>query len=117
MFPGTHDNNTSTGWYEDAPESVRDNYRRYLSVDGSTPSWDFIRAASGSSARLALYPAQDLLHLGTEARFNTPGVPEGNWTWRCTNEQVERIYNEGADYLREITRMHGRLPGTTESPQ
>ena len=117
VFPGTHDNNTSTGWYAGVPESVRDNYRRYLSVDGSTPSWDFIRAASGSSARLALYPVQDLLHLGSEARFNTPGVPEGNWTWRCTNEQIERIYNEGADYLREITRMHGRLPETTESPQ
>jgi 4-alpha-glucanotransferase len=117
VFPGTHDNNTSVGWYEGAPESVRDNYRRYLSVDGRTPSWDFIRTASGSPARLALYPVQDILNLGSDARFNTPGVPEGNWTWRCTNEQVERIYNEGADYLKEITRMHGRLPETTESPQ
>jgi 4-alpha-glucanotransferase len=110
VFPGTHDNNTSIGWYEGAPDSVRDNYRRYLSVDGGTPSWDFIRAASGSSARLALYPVQDLLHLGSEARFNTPGVPEGNWSWRCTNEQIDRIYNESAEYMKEITRMHGRLP-------
>mgnify|MGYP006418726371 FL=1 len=117
VFPGTHDNNTSIGWYDGASESVRDNYRRYLSVDGSSPSWDFIRAASGSCARLALYPAQDLLHLGREARFNTPGVPEGNWSWRCTNEQIDRIYNDSADYLKEITRMHGRLPETTEFQQ
>ena len=83
VFPGTHDNNTSAGWYSDAPDSVRDNFRRYLGVDGSSPSWDLIRTSSASVARLALFPIQDVLNLGSEARFNTPGVSDGNWSWRC----------------------------------
>ena len=117
VFPGTHDNNTSAGWYTGAPDSVRDNFRRYLGVDGSSPSWDLIRTSSASVARLALFPLQDVLSLGSQARFNTPGVPEGNWSWRCTHEQIDQIYAESADYLKEITRMHGRLPETDEPSQ
>ncbi len=112
VFPGTHDNNTSIGWYKEVPEPVRDNYRRYLSVDGSSPSWDLVRAASASVARIALYPLQDLLCLDESARFNTPGVAEGNWSWRVTDAQLDKLEAESSDYLREITRMHGRLPSS-----
>ena len=115
VFPGTHDNNTSAGWYASAPESIRDNYRRYLGVDGGRPSWDLIRAASGSVARLALYSMQDVLGLGTAARFNTPGVAAGNWSWRCTRGNLDRAHAESAEHLMELMRMHGRLPGTNES--
>ena len=108
VYPGTHDNDTSVGWYNSASENEQDNFRRYFNVDGSNPSWDLIRAACASTANLALYPVQDLLSLGTECRFNTPGVAEGNWRWRCKSEQIDQLLAGSAEYLKEIGARYGR---------
>ncbi len=95
-YTGTHDNDTTRGWYESAPESERDFCRRYLGRDGSDITWDMIRTIWASVAAFALTPMQDILNLGTEARMNYPSKPDGNWGWRlpvsyCTRGISERI--------------------------
>jgi len=108
LYPGTHDNNTTLGWYRDAPEAVRDHTRRYLRVSGHEISWDLIRAAYASVSRLVVFPLQDLLSLGPEARFNTPGVPAGNWQWRYRRDQLESLRGNTASYLRDLATLYGR---------
>lgn len=82
VYTGTHDNDTTLGWYKRVDELERAFARRYLARDGSDISWDMIRAAWASVAEFALAPMQDFLSLDNEARMNYPGNPRGNWTWR-----------------------------------
>ncbi len=110
VYPGTHDNDTTLGWYRTADEKTRDHVRRYLRVNGADIGWDLIRAAYASVSRLAVIPLQDLLGLGSEARFNTPGTPAGNWQWRYEAWQLEKLQREGAVYLRELAGLCDRLP-------
>ncbi len=83
VYSGTHDNDTSRGWYEKSstPEE-RDFFRRYLRTDGSDPAWSLIDAAFRSVAVMAVVPLQDVLNLDTHSRMNLPGTSSGNWTWR-----------------------------------
>lgn len=107
IYPGTHDNNTTLGWYEDASEELRDQFRRYFRVSGNDVSWDFVRAAYASVARLAIVPIQDLLTLDAHARMNTPGSEQGNWTWRMTHEDLQFIKGS-APYLRDLAWLYNR---------
>lgn len=109
MYPGTHDNNTTLGWYATTLEKERDHLRRYLGVDGREVGWDFIRAAYKSVSRLAVFPLQDVLSLGSEARFNTPGKPDGNWQWRYRPEQLDAHFAQTAPYLRQLGELYGRV--------
>ncbi len=113
VYPGTHDNDTSIGWYQGADEKTRDHVRRYFRVSGSEAGWDFIRASYASTANLAIIPLQDLMSLDSSARFNTPGVAAGNWQWRYSPEQLGRLRANTAGYLRELGALYGRL--TTEA--
>ncbi|HVJ82409.1 MAG TPA: 4-alpha-glucanotransferase, partial [Planctomycetia bacterium] len=108
VYPGTHDNDTTLGWYAAASAKERDHVRRYFRVDGRELGWDFIRAAYASVSRLAIFPLQDLLGLGGEARFNTPGVAAGNWQWRYSDAQLETLQNRSSAYLRELGELYGR---------
>ena len=109
IYPGTHDNDTSLGWYAAAPEQERDHVRRYLRVDGREVGWDFIRTGYAAVSRLAVFPLQDILSLGSEARFNAPGKPQGNWQWRYRAGQVEQLINGGtAAYLKSLGALYGR---------
>lgn len=108
IYSGTHDNDTTSGWYRNAPEYERDRVRRYLRVSGEDIAWDFIRACYASPARLAIVPLQDILALGSEARFNTPGVAAGNWRWRVRGDAIEKIFDGTANYLKEIGALYGR---------
>jgi len=111
VYPGTHDNDATLGWYRTASEKERDHARRYLRVDGREIGWDFIRSAYPSASRLAVFPMQDILSLGSESRINTPGKAEGNWQWRLTAEQLEAPIRDGtAAYLRSFAELYGRLP-------
>ena len=90
-YTGTHDNDTTKGWWETTGETERNALEALLgplaTVEGVTsPVWPLIRAAAGSVAQVAVVPAQDLLELGSEARMNTPAVPAGNWSWRAPQE-------------------------------
>ncbi|MFI5336197.1 MAG: 4-alpha-glucanotransferase [Opitutales bacterium] len=108
IYPGTHDNDTTVGWYAAAPEAERDHLRRYLRIPGKEISWDFIRACYACGSRLAVIPFPDLLSLDTAARFNTPGKPEGNWQWRYRPAQLEQLATGSAAYLRELAVLYGR---------
>jgi 4-alpha-glucanotransferase len=92
-YTGTHDNDTTVGWFESAGgegstrndrevKQERQNVMSYLGTDGSEIHWDFIRLALGSKANTVIVPLQDLLGLGSDARMNTPGRLGGNWQWR-----------------------------------
>jgi 4-alpha-glucanotransferase len=108
VYPGTHDNDTTVGWYAKTDEKSRDHIRRYLRVSGQEIAWDFVRASYSSVANLAVIPLQDLLSLGSEARFNTPGKSQGNWTWRYRSEQLAALRLNSAAYLRELAELSGR---------
>ena len=82
-YTGTHDNNTTQGWWHEAGETERSAVQTYLGPVGDHPVWPLIRATESSVAQMAIVPAQDLLELGAEARMNTPSVAVGNWSWRA----------------------------------
>lgn len=108
VYPGTHDNNTTLGWYAAASPKEQEHVRQYLKVDGREIGWDFIRAAYASVSRLAIIPLQDLMSLGASARFNTPGVAAGNWQWRYTAAQLAELQRTSSSYLRQLALIHGR---------
>ncbi|MEJ2667431.1 MAG: 4-alpha-glucanotransferase, partial [Deinococcales bacterium] len=107
VYTGTHDNDTTAGWYAQAPEAERDFVRRYLARDEGNLAWEFIRLAQASVAELAMAPLQDVLGLGSEARMNTPGRASGNWSWRFAWSDLPEWL---APQLHELARLYGRLP-------
>jgi 4-alpha-glucanotransferase len=112
VYTGTHDNDTALGWYQGADGGTAHRFRRYVGRDGSEPGWDLVRLAWSSVARLAVAPLQDVLGLGPEARVNTPGVADGNWTWRSPWPGAE-----AARRLRELGEAYGRVPGRPAGAQ
>jgi len=86
VYTGTHDNDTTLGWYKRVEERERDYARKYLARDGQDISWDLIRAAWASTAVFALAPMQDFLSLDNLARMNYPSKLGGNWIWRMPSE-------------------------------
>lgn len=105
VYTGTHDNDTSVGWYKSTAKNVRHHCRSYLRSNGREINWDLIRAAFASVANTAIVPAQDLLGLGREARMNLPGTSDGNWQWRLREGELgENV----AARLRELTEMFNR---------
>ncbi|MBK6429936.1 4-alpha-glucanotransferase [Candidatus Amarolinea dominans] len=107
VYTGTHDNDTSVGWYRHSSTvEERDFARRYLARDGDDIAWDFIRVAWASVADMALTPLQDLLSLDSEARMNFPGRPSGNWGWRY---QADDLSAELGNRLLELTYLYRRL--------
>jgi 4-alpha-glucanotransferase len=105
VYTGTHDNDTSLGWFAQASERERASAQTYLKSDGREIGWDLIHCASQSVAAMAIYPFQDVLGLGSEARMNQPGVADGCWGWRFTWDQVQ---DWQAQRLRAISLAHGR---------
>ena len=104
-YTGTHDNDTTVGWYDKVKEEARDRVRRYLNCDGGNVSWDFIRLAMSSIAKYAIYPMQDVLKLGSEARMNVPGVLGANWAWRFTKADLQEWH---AVELKKMTELFNR---------
>ena len=105
VYTGTHDNDTTRGWYEHITDEERDRVRRYLACDGRDVAWDMIRAAWMSVADLAVAPLQDVLDLGSPARMNTPGQPAGNWSWRLLPDQLQPWHR---DRLGNLTALYAR---------
>ncbi len=107
VYTGTHDNNTTLGWWLEAPQTDRNNLQTYLGplAHDNDVVWAMIRAAERSVAAICLLPLQDLLHLGAEGRMNTPSVPENNWAWRFA---PEALHPDIALQLRHITEQTDR---------
>ncbi len=108
VYPGTHDNDTSLGWYRSADQKTRDHLNRYFRVSGDNVGWDLIRAAYGSVSKLAIVPLQDFMSLGSEARFNSPGKATDNWQWRYTTEALSELSQNSTSYLTELAELTGR---------
>jgi 4-alpha-glucanotransferase len=107
VYTGTHDNNTTQGWWLEASPALRQQVLDYLGAgDGHDIHWQLIRAASASVADTAIHPLQDVLGLDAEHRMNQPGQGEGHWEWRFGWNQVqpehaEQLARFGALYRRE----------------
>lgn len=99
VYTGTHDNDTTIGWYNSAPEVEKHRAREYTQSDGSEIHWQLIRYGMLSVADQAIFPLQDFMNLDTEHRMNTPGTVQNNWEWRFTREMLENIDRERIKYL------------------
>lgn len=106
VYTGTHDNDTTLGWYEGLAADQRHRMEDYLgySVQENMP-WPLIRAALASVAQMAILPMQDVMNLGSGHRMNTPGTIEGNWNWRFQWQQVPPHL---AQHLRHLNHIYGR---------
>ena len=125
VYTGTHDNDTTLGWWESAAgadstrtaadvEKEKDFALRYLAADGREMNWTMIRAALASVADTALIPLQDVLGLGSEARMNLPGRESGNWAFRFSWDQLTPAM---VTRLRELVDLYDRrrgIPAPTE---
>lgn len=106
IYTGTHDNNTTLGWYQQASDYERDRLHRYLGCTGPYGIvWDLIRLAMGSVANQAIIPLQDVFSLGADARMNAPGTAEDNWAWRF---RIEALTEDYSNRLREMVYIYGR---------
>lgn len=105
VYTGTHDNQTLLGWYQAAKEQDRAFARSYLKGEDRTIAHDFIRAAIASTAVFSIFPMQDLLYCGDEARMNTPSVAQGNWRWRFDFNSLTQGMKS---FLTEMTTLYGR---------
>ncbi len=108
VYTGTHDNDTTRGWYHNVDKGCRDFAKEYLrkpALDEDTLSWDFIAMAMGSVADLCIIPIQDFLCLDERARINIPSTLGNNWVWRLKKGQIdEKLTKE----IYKITKLYGR---------
>jgi 4-alpha-glucanotransferase len=112
VYTGTHDNDTTAGWFAAGRDSEQFRRERelalcYMGSDGKNAVWNFIRLALASAADTAILPMQDVLGLGSEARMNLPGILENNWRWRMREDQLKPGL---ASRLRRMNLTYGRLP-------
>ena len=106
-YTGTHDNDTSLGWYAVLPEHCRNKFRHYIgNTDEARLNLDFLRTCMGSIACYSIFPLQDALGLGSEGRMNTPGQPAGNWGWRYKKEALTPALSEE---LKNMAVLYGRF--------
>ena len=110
VYTGTHDNDTTVGWY--LSDKLDDQQRATVKMmanrspgDHQGVHHDLIYLAQASIAMLCVFPLQDILGFGNDCKMNSPGVPTGNWQWRCAQEFLT---TEVADRLRSTTRLFGR---------
>ncbi|MBN1426149.1 4-alpha-glucanotransferase [Candidatus Fermentibacteria bacterium] len=106
-YTGTHDNDTTVGWFAAAGDGVKGYLREYLDRSEPRIPYDLIRLAYASAANTAVVPLQDVLGLDGNARMNYPGRQEGNWGWRFTADQLQ---DHHVRPLADLARAFGRLP-------
>jgi len=110
VYTGTHDNDTTRGWYEALPEHERGNFWSYLQRSPGGPqeaARELVRLAQSSPAALAITPFQDLLGLDSASRMNIPGRASGQWRWRFSGDEAAKA--AAFQRLYELTVKSGRL--------
>ncbi|MFA4924651.1 MAG: 4-alpha-glucanotransferase, partial [Ignavibacteriaceae bacterium] len=112
VHTGSHDNDTTRGYFEKAKEEKDKNdiyefTQKYLGYFGDNITFQLIKTAYASVAKIVVIPLQDMLNLGNEARMNFPGKLGGNWGWRFTWEQIS--YDLAGKY-KEMSEMYQRPP-------
>jgi len=105
VYTGTHDNDTTLGWWQKLDREQKDRVRGYLGKQSLDMPWDLIDTAMASEACLCIIPCQDILALDSQARFNTPGKATGNWRWRLLPDMLS---DELAKRLLETAQRHQR---------
>jgi 4-alpha-glucanotransferase len=105
VYTGTHDNDTTAGWFAGLTGPARQHVLRYLHTEAQQVPWAMLRAGQASVARRVIAPLQDVLGLGSQARMNVPARTQGNWAWRATAEQLTP---QLAEQLAELTALYGR---------
>jgi 4-alpha-glucanotransferase len=113
VYTGTHDNDTTVGWFAGLSDAERVDVLRYLGRNGAAAreidiASELIRLAYQSTAQMTIVPMQDVLRLGSDARMNKPATPTGNWSWRFRWAQVE---DSRVRWLRGLAETYGRYPG------
>lgn len=109
VYTGTHDNNTTLGWYNESGEEVKEHLKNYLGFKISAENvYEVLhRVALQSTCAVAIVPLQDITGLGGEAKMNIPGSNHGNWSWRATSEDIPE---EKRQDLYELNELFGRIP-------
>lgn len=107
VYTGTHDNDTSLGWFQTLGDYSRWLLTKYTHSNGGEIAWDLIRMAWSSIAEIAITPLQDVLELGSAGRMNTPGTEQGNWQWRFREGTLDE---RRVQRLRELTELYARTP-------
>lgn len=105
VYTGTHDNDTTLGWYQKLSEKEREEIRDYLDVNDDNICWHLIRLAQRSISDICIIPIQDYIEYGSDARMNTPSVASGNWQWRI-GENI--LTDDLAERIAHITKIYGR---------
>jgi 4-alpha-glucanotransferase len=105
VYTGTHDNDTTRGWFSQLSPDQKRNVLHYLRCDEPTVVEEMVRLALASVARMAIVPVQDILQLDGSARMNIPGIAGGNWGWRLA---ANGLTDDTARVLGQLTGMYGR---------
>jgi 4-alpha-glucanotransferase len=113
IYSGTHDNDTTVGWWSTLGERERAAVTALIGSCEDGPAWGLIRLAQSSPANFSIVPIQDILGLGSEARLNTPSTVKGNYHWRCPSR---RLTPDLAAKLASLAEVSDRLPETTIVP-
>ena len=111
VYTGTHDNDTTIGWYTNGTEHERDHVRRYMNISGDDIAWDMIRLAMSSSAVFAVFPIQDVLRLDGSHRMNIPSTSSSNWQFRF---ELSQLNEDDANGLRYLSELFNRIPEVQE---
>jgi 4-alpha-glucanotransferase len=119
VYTGTHDNDTTVGWWSKRSAEEVERVEYYLNVDRNGVTACMKRACLASVGQLAILPMQDLLELDSSARLNTPGTTRGNWSWKLPAAGLTAAL---AQQLRRLNLCYGRVPvlvnpGQSEAPQ
>ena len=114
VYTGTHDNDTTAGWFSALSAREKKSVLRYLASTGDDIVWDLNRTAIASVADTAILPLQDVLGLPNDSRMNLPGTAGGNWSWRFRSGQLT---GKLAKKLREVTELYGQAPCSLRSPR
>ncbi len=105
VYTGTHDNDTTAGWYHSLSDSQRSRVDQYVGGRGEDTVTYILRTVLMSVANTAIIPLQDLIEAGSEARMNVPGTAFGNWGWRFTWDMIE---HDLAGRIRDLVNCYGR---------
>ena len=103
VYSGTHDNDTTFGWYQSSPAFEQHRAREYTNGNGLEINWDFIRLGMLSVADQAIFPLQDFMNLDATHRMNIPGTVKNNWLWRYTTEMLQQTDRNRIWHLAELS--------------
>jgi 4-alpha-glucanotransferase len=117
IYTGTHDNNTTLGWWHQTNSVERDAIAAYLHPGDDGIVWAMMRGAAASVARLCLFPMQDVLQLDGDARMNTPALSHGNWAWRYHPDALQPWITEKLAALTQVTDRDGWIEPVGDSIQ